>query len=125
MKNRNVSTFTLTTCGGTKETSNAVEGSKLKYTLGTDATYPPFEFQKDGEYAGIDMDLIKDIAKVEGFEVEMKPMDFKGIIPAIKAKQLDSSRERVYDLTSIDDPSDHNKKEQQPACRSTFYHSCS
>ena len=82
---------TLTACGDTKEPSSAVEGGKLKYAIGTDATYPPFEFQKDGEYIGIDIDLIKEIAKVEGFDVELKPMDFKGIIPAIQAKQLDGA----------------------------------
>jgi glutamine transport system substrate-binding protein len=62
-----------------------------KYTFGIDATYPPFEFEKDGKYIGIDIDLINAIAKEEGFEVELKPMDFKGIIPAITAKQLDGA----------------------------------
>lgn len=31
------------------------------------------------------------IAEEEGFEVEIKPMDFKGIIPAITANQLDGA----------------------------------
>ena len=85
----------LSACGAAKsgEDGNAqsASGSAAKYTFGTDATYPPFEFQKDGKYVGIDIDLMNAIAAEEGFEVEIKPMDFKGIIPAITANQLDGA----------------------------------
>lgn len=82
-----------TTASKSAETAQPVQttAAAKKYTFGTDATYPPFEFQKDGKYTGIDIDLINAIAKEEGFEVELKPMDFKGIIPAITAKQLDGA----------------------------------
>jgi glutamine transport system substrate-binding protein len=66
-------------------------GEVKKYVFGTDATYPPFEFEKDGKYVGIDIDLLHAIAKEEGFEIEIKPMDFKGIIPGIQSKQLDGA----------------------------------
>ncbi|MFD0696510.1 transporter substrate-binding domain-containing protein [Paenibacillus sp. GCM10027628] len=91
--------FSLSACGnGASSSSKAADtaqptkaGSVKKYTIGTDATYPPFEFEKDGKYVGIDIDLINAIGKEEGFEVELKPMNFKGIIPAITAKQLDGA----------------------------------
>ncbi|MBD0383936.1 transporter substrate-binding domain-containing protein [Paenibacillus sedimenti] len=92
--------FSLSACGnGAADSNKAADptkpanqtGAVKKYMIGTDATYPPFEFQKDGKYVGIDIDLINAIAKEEGFEVELKPMDFKGIIPAITAKQLDGA----------------------------------
>ncbi|MGF7034144.1 polar amino acid transport system substrate-binding protein [Paenibacillus mucilaginosus] len=76
--------------GTSPDAAKTGEGTK-KYVFGTDATYPPFEFEKDGKYVGIDIELINAIAKEEGFEVELKPMDFKGIIPAITAKQLDGA----------------------------------
>ncbi|MCK6076749.1 transporter substrate-binding domain-containing protein [Paenibacillus silvae] len=86
----------LSACGTAKSgedgKAQSASGSAVeKYTFGTDATYPPFEFQKDGKYVGIDIDLMNAIAKEEGFEVEIKPMDFKGIIPAITANQLDGA----------------------------------
>lgn len=59
------------------------------YTVGTDTTYPPFEFEEGGDYKGIDIDIINAIAEEEGFEIKLKPMDFGGIIPAILADQLD------------------------------------
>lgn len=92
--------LTLSACGNGAATDNKstqttqpaqTAAAVKKYTFGTDATYPPFEFQKDGKYIGIDIDLINAIAKEEGFEVELKPMNFKGIIPAITSKQLDGA----------------------------------
>ncbi|TLS38085.1 transporter substrate-binding domain-containing protein [Pseudalkalibacillus caeni] len=59
------------------------------YKVGVDTTYPPFEFQEGGDYKGIDIDLINAIAEDQGFNIELKPMDFGGIIPAIQADQLD------------------------------------
>ncbi|WP_188453973.1 transporter substrate-binding domain-containing protein [Virgibacillus oceani] len=64
-------------------------GDAKKYTVGVDTTYPPFEFQEDGEMKGIDIDLINAIAEDQGFEIEIEAMDFSGIIPAMQAGQLD------------------------------------
>jgi glutamine transport system substrate-binding protein len=92
--------FSLSACGNGASNSNKAADtaqpakkteSVKKYAIGTDATYPPFEFEKDGKYVGIDIELINAIAKEEGFEVDLKPMNFKGIIPAITAKQLDAA----------------------------------
>lgn len=84
----------LAACGTNNAADGGDEGSTgdnggTTYTVGTDTTYPPFEFEEGGEYKGIDIDLIKAIAEEEGFEIELKPMDFGGIIPALQADQLD------------------------------------
>ncbi|MFD1736971.1 amino acid ABC transporter substrate-binding protein/permease [Bacillus salitolerans] len=63
--------------------------SDKTYIVGVDTTYPPFEFEEDGEYKGIDIDLIHAIAEDQGLEIEIKPMDFKGIIPALLSDNLD------------------------------------
>ncbi|CAM3829943.1 transporter substrate-binding domain-containing protein [Mesobacillus thioparans] len=84
----------LAACGtndeanGDGDEGGSGDGGK-KYTVGTDTTYPPFEFEEGGDYKGIDIDIINAIAEEEGFEIELKPMDFGGIIPAILADQLD------------------------------------
>jgi glutamine transport system substrate-binding protein len=88
--------------------SNVNGNTKKKYVIATDATYAPFEFEKDGKYVGIDIDLLAAVAKSEGFEYELKPMDFKGIIPALQAKQIDGAiagmniteeRQKVLDMS--------------------------
>lgn len=71
---------------GTDKSSG--DGNKA-YIVGIDTTYPPFEFEVDGEYTGIDIDLITAIAKNQGIEIEFDAMDFGGIIPAMQANQLD------------------------------------
>lgn len=93
-----VLSLALVACGNepsstsNKNATTGKNGEKVKkYVIGTDATYPPFEFEKDGQYIGIDIDLIHAIAEEEGFEIELKPMNFKGIIPAIQANQIDAA----------------------------------
>ncbi|KEP26262.1 transporter substrate-binding domain-containing protein [Bacillus zhangzhouensis] len=73
---------------GSKSDSGSGEG-KGTYKIGIDTTYPPFEFEKDGQYEGIDVDLINAIAKDQDFKVKLEAMDFSGIIPAMQAGQLD------------------------------------
>lgn len=71
--------------------SAASAASSKVYLIACDAKYAPFSFEEDGKYKGIDVELLDAIAKVEGFQYELKPMDFSGIIPAIKAGQIDGS----------------------------------
>lgn len=73
---------------GSKSDSGSGE-SKGTYKIGIDTTYPPFEFEKGGQYEGIDVDLINAIAKDQDFKVKLEAMDFSGIISAMQAGQLD------------------------------------
>jgi polar amino acid transport system substrate-binding protein len=91
-----------------KESTAANTNTKKKYVIATDTTYAPFEYEKDGKYVGIDIDLLDAVAKLEGFEYELKPMDFKGIIPALQANQIDGAiagmniteeRQKVLDMS--------------------------
>ncbi|MBM7578128.1 transporter substrate-binding domain-containing protein [Jeotgalibacillus terrae] len=80
----------LGACGSEESDSGSGDGGDEQvYKVGIDTTYPPFEYEEDGEYKGIDIDLINAIAENQGFEIELSPMDFGGIIPAMQAGQLD------------------------------------
>jgi glutamine transport system substrate-binding protein len=81
-------TLFIAACGS-KETSGEKTNSEKVYKVGVDTTYPPFEYKDGNEYKGIDIDLINAIAKNQGFKIELNPMDFGGIIPAMQANQLD------------------------------------
>lgn len=71
-------------------TTQAEAAGKPHYTIATDTTYPPFEFQTaDGKYKGIDMDLLKAIAKREGFTYTLKPMSFNSAVQSVQAGQAD------------------------------------
>lgn len=81
----------LAACGSSDESSGSGGETKEEkvYKVGIDTTYPPFEFEEGGEYKGIDIDIINEIAKNEGFKIELNPMDFGGIIQAMQAGELD------------------------------------
>jgi glutamine transport system substrate-binding protein len=83
-------TIFISACG-TNEEKNAGEEKKPEkvYKVGVDTTYPPFEFKEGNDYKGIDIELINAIAKDQDFKIELSPMDFGGIIPAMQANQLD------------------------------------
>jgi polar amino acid transport system substrate-binding protein len=61
------------------------------YVIGTDTTFAPFEFtDKDGDLVGIDMDLLRAIAKDQGFEVEIRQLGFDAAVQALQANQVDA-----------------------------------
>jgi glutamine transport system substrate-binding protein len=60
-----------------------------KLIVATDTAFVPFEFMKDGEYVGFDIDMWAAIAEDNGWEYELRPMDFSGIIPALQTNQVD------------------------------------
>ncbi len=59
--------------------------------VGTQATYPPFEFvdKATGEFIGFDMDLIRAIGRVQGYEVKIQSMGFDALIPSLQADKVD------------------------------------
>ena len=86
-----LATLLLTGCGSSSANSTSQTNGKKKYVIAPEATFPPFEFQKDGKYIVIDIDLLNAIAEEENFDLELKPMNFKGIIPALTSNQVDGA----------------------------------
>ena len=73
-------------CGGEKK-----EAAEKILRVGTEPTFAPFEFQKEGskEYDGFDMDLIRAVGKQMGYKVESQNMGFDALIPALNAGNID------------------------------------
>jgi glutamine transport system substrate-binding protein len=101
-------TIFIAACGSNATTSGEEKSGKV-YKVGVDTTYPPFEYKEGNDYKGIDIDLINAIAKNQGFKIELSPMDFGGIIPAMQANQLDvaiagmsitDDRKKIVDFTT-------------------------
>lgn len=67
---------------------SSVNAEKLRF--GTEATFAPFEFtDKDSNIIGYDVDIIKAIAEVEGFEVEIVNLPFDSLVPSVLTSQID------------------------------------
>ena len=75
-------------CGGGEK--KAAQAPKV-LKVGTEPTFAPFEFQKEGskEFDGFDMDLIRAIGKQMNMKVEILNMGFDALIPAINAGNID------------------------------------
>ena len=77
------------TSGGSAD-SSADSGSAEVLVVGTEPTFPPFDTTDDqGNIVGFDMDLIKAIGEDQGFEVKFENLSFDGLIPALKAGNID------------------------------------
>ncbi|MFC7788315.1 ABC transporter substrate-binding protein/permease [Microbacterium sp. MAHUQ-60] len=79
------------------------------FTIATDTTWAPFEFQRDGELRGIDIDLIKAVAEDQGFDVKIDVLGFDGALAAVTAGQADAvmagmsitkEREKTFDFSN-------------------------
>lgn len=66
------------------------QAEEKTYKIGTDLTFAPFEFQNsDGEYVGIDVELLSEIAKNQGFAFDLNPLGFDSSIQGVQSEQLD------------------------------------
>lgn len=80
----------IISCGGkneAKESGN--KGGEKELTVGLNSTFAPFEYIKDGELTGFDVDLINEIGKNLGYKVTFVDQAFDGLIPALKAGKID------------------------------------
>ncbi|MBG9988230.1 ABC transporter substrate-binding protein/permease [Aerococcaceae bacterium DSM 111176] len=87
----------------------ATAQSDKTYVFATDTTFAPFEFQDaNGDFVGIDMDLLEAIASDQGFEYEMRPLGFNAAVQALESGQVDAviagvsitdERKQVFDFS--------------------------
>ena len=95
----------------TSETNgeSAEGGLKETYTVATDSSFVPFEFDEDGEHVGFDIDIVNGIAEEVGFDVNLKITNFDGIIPGLQTGAFDiaiagititEERKETVDFTS-------------------------
>ena len=65
-------------------------GSSKKLVMGTNATFPPYEFVNDeGKIVGIDAEIAEAIADKLGMELEIKDMEFDSLLTAVQSNTID------------------------------------
>ena len=61
-----------------------------KIIIGTSADWPPFEWiDANNNFVGFDMDLMKIIANIQGYEIEIQDIGFDSLIPALQSDRID------------------------------------
>lgn len=70
--------------------NKTTEDGKTIYKIATDTTFAPFEFKdKDGNFVGVDMDILAAIAEDQGFEYELQVVGFNAAVQSLEANQCD------------------------------------
>ena len=73
-------------CGSNSSTSSSSEKTLV---VGTEPTFPPFEFTENEKDVGFDIDLAQAICDKLGYKMEVKNMGFDALIPALQSGQID------------------------------------
>ncbi len=98
----NILLLMISACSGSNDPEDDV------WVVGTSADNPPYEYIKEGEVVGFDIDLINEIAKKMDKSIEIKNMEFNGLIAALGTKNIDAvvaglsiteERSKVVDFT--------------------------
>ncbi len=79
----------IVSCGEKKETATGGGEKEKELKVGLNSTFAPFEYIKDGQLTGFDVDLINEIGKNLGYKVTFIDQAFDGLIPALKAGKID------------------------------------
>ncbi|PKM72943.1 MAG: glutamine ABC transporter substrate-binding protein [Firmicutes bacterium HGW-Firmicutes-16] len=98
------------TASGTVEAQPYDAAVGKTYTIGTDTTFAPFEFEDEtGTHTGIDIQLLDAIATEMGFKVEWQVLGFTAAVSSLEAGQVDAvmagmsitaERQEKYDFSN-------------------------
>jgi len=77
-------------CGSSTTTTKPLTLEKGVLKVGSDTTYPPFEFKKDGKPTGFDYDIANEIAKKLGLKLDFMTVEWTGIVPGLKTDKYDT-----------------------------------
>lgn len=112
----------LAACGGSgSSSSSSSTGSsagsasssagftKDPYTIATDTVFAPFEYtDDDGNFVGIDVDLLAAIAEDQGFNYDLQSLGFDAALSAVQSGQADGmiagmsitdERKKIFDFS--------------------------
>lgn len=92
----------------------AVPASAGSLVVGTEKSFPPFVFEKDGELAGFEIDLVREIARELKMEPKFIDIAFDWLVPALIAGNIDMIAAGM-DVTP--------EREKQIAFSSVYYNS--
>lgn len=84
-----MSAVLLVGCGGSEKSTTGGTSEKKVLTMGTNASFPPYEFYEGDKIVGIDPEIAEAIAKELGYELEIKDMEFDAITSAVSTGKID------------------------------------
>lgn len=93
----------LSACsGGTKDAKSeekAADDSKKTLKVATEGNMYPWTYTENGKIVGYEADMMEEISKRTGYEIEMEAVDWSGIFGALDAGRVDT----IADIITITD----------------------
>lgn len=87
--------FALSACGGSNNEHPSASSTPSQsntanvYTIGTDATYAPFEFEENGQITGFSHDILEAIAQNQGIQFKFINTPWEGIFATLNTGDRD------------------------------------
>ena len=75
----------LAGCGSSTTTKDTADKEQKTIVVGTEPTFPPFEFTENDKDVGFDIDLTQAVCDKLGYKMEVKNLGFDALIPALKS----------------------------------------
>jgi ABC-type amino acid transport substrate-binding protein len=123
MKLSNLMSIVVATCALLTACDEKKDGSGKTLTIGVSADYAPFEYFKEGEIIGFDIDLMKEIAKRLSKEVTFKDMSFDAILGSLATARIDAAISSITPTNerrkSVDFSKDYIKSNHVMICKAT------
>ena len=101
--------FSMAACSS-KETTEATTTEEKTYKIATDTTFAPFEFtDANGNFVGIDVDILAAVAEDQGFKYDLQPLGFDASLTATQSGEVDGmiagmsiteARKETYDFST-------------------------
>lgn len=79
------------------ETTQAETSAKKSVTVGSDLTFPPYEYLLDGQPSGVSVEIMEKIAEVDGsYKPEWLDTRWANLIPGLKGNKFDILFSSMY-----------------------------
>lgn len=98
----------LLTCACGSKPAAPADGAKT-YIIGTDTVFAPFEYtDANGDFVGIDVEILKAVAEDQGFQYELQSLGFNACLTAVQTGTADAmiagmtindERKETYDFS--------------------------
>lgn len=82
--------LSMMACGSANETTAEPAADDKVWIIATDTVFRPFEFtDENGDFVGIDVDVLAAIAEDQGFKYELQSLGWDAAVAAVQAGQAD------------------------------------
>lgn len=86
----------LTACAKDNEAVTPTAGAQQSITVGSDLTFPPYEYLQDGKPSGVSVEIMEKIGELQGYQADWVDTRWANLIPGLKGNKYDILFSSMY-----------------------------